>query len=117
MASHLRKPVSWIQERVGSREFLEWIVYLDEEERKTQRADWHAASIVQAVSRVLHKHPKRVKIEDCLVKFVKEQPLPTHDDLDGGERVYSDHQERKLELKQQMSKAFWGALVGVDVTQ
>jgi hypothetical protein len=105
--------VSWTQEWVGSREFVEWQVILDEREREPQRQDYLAASIVQAITRVLHKHPNRVKLKDCLVRWGKPvKPQAPDDDEDV---TLTETQEDALNLKQQQSKAFWGALAGVQI--
>jgi hypothetical protein len=105
-------PVALVQECVSSTEFVEWMVVLDEQDTEPSRADYRAASIVQAVSRVLHKNPKKVKLKDCLVRWERQTEGETPDQ---GE--LTEHQEQQLELRAQQSKAFWGALAGVEILQ
>jgi hypothetical protein len=74
LACLIGKSISEIEE-MPHEELLMWRFYLSEP-RGELRQDYHAASIVQAIYSIAQsfsKNPKKVKMEDCLLKFETEE--------------------------------------------
>ncbi len=82
---------------MSSTEFLEWVVYLNEDVNAFHREDYFLASIAAEVRCSYVKEPKRVKLSDFLIKFK--------------EKV----KRKKVSIKERTkrSKAFWGTITGL----
>ena len=66
VASHLCVPVEELAERITFTEFLDWIAYLDWEERTPSKQDLYLAAMTAEVRRSWVKNPKSVKAKDFL---------------------------------------------------
>lgn len=85
-----------------SREFLEWMEYLDKEEwQKHHREDFYLAQIAMEVARTRVRNPGSLKAENYLLKFVTR-----------GEAAAPVSQE-EVEERTAMSKGKWFTLTGV----
>jgi len=63
------------QEETTSTEFLQWIQYLDDQINAFHREDYFLANIAKVLVQANVKDPKKVKLEDYLVKFKKAIPV------------------------------------------
>ena len=59
------------QFEITSTEFLDWMVYLDEEESRFKKQDYYLANIAAEIRRSFVKHPEKVKTESFLMQFKK----------------------------------------------
>ena len=85
------------QFEIPSSEFLEWIVYLDEEETNGfHREDYYLANIAAEIRRSYVKDPEKVVMKSFLMKFKKREKKP----------------KMTKEEATKRSKMFWGALLG-----
>lgn len=57
------------QHEITSSEFLDWIVYLDEDINGFHRGDYFLAQIAQEIRRSFVSEPDTVKLEPFLIKF------------------------------------------------
>lgn len=73
LASHLKIPVSTLQKSTSSSEFIEWMVYLEEEVNDFHRDSFYWAQIAAEIRRANSRNPKSVKTEDFLLKFTKKK--------------------------------------------
>jgi len=60
------------QFEIPSTEFVDWIVYLeDEETNRVHREDYYLANIAAEIRRSYVKDPAKVRLESFLMKFTK----------------------------------------------
>ena len=71
LARMLGYTVEELQEKMGSREFTQWKVFLEENPELEIRADYHAAQICACFADVMTS--KRHKIQDFLLRFKSKQ--------------------------------------------
>lgn len=69
IASHLGMTVWQCQTSMSSAEFVEWVVYLEQEPNMFHREDYYWARMIQLLQAQLVRNPNRIKFEDCLMKF------------------------------------------------
>ena len=72
VASHLRIPVEELAERITYREFEAWLEFLKWELNYHTKLDHYLAAIIAEVRRSYVKDPKKVKLEDLLLRFEDE---------------------------------------------
>ena len=82
------------QFEITSSEFVEWIVFLNQEETKRTKQDFYLASIATEVRRSYVKDPNKVSMKDLFISYVKDKPKLT------------------VQEKSNQAKAFFGALLG-----
>lgn len=82
------------QYEIPSSEFVEWIVFLNQEEVKRTKQDFYLASIATEVRRSWVKDPKKVSMKDLYITYVT--------------------RKKKTTAKEKMNeaKAFFGAMLG-----
>ena len=89
--------VARAKQEVPSSEFVDWIVYLDQEHQKVKIEHHYLASIAAEVRRSYAAKPKNVNREDFLFKYAeKEEPV-----------------QLSIEESSKRQKAFWGASFGM----
>jgi hypothetical protein len=81
-----------LKERVTYREFLEWLVFLNNEEERQTKQDYYLAQIAAEIRRGQVTNPRSVKVKDFLV-----------------EMTTTPKQKKKMER----SKSFWLGMVNV----
>lgn len=84
LASHLCMPVSEIQEKTTSTEFLKWRWFLNwKDVEEFNRTDYYLAQIAATVERGYAKHPNRSTINSKLLtfKFSKEKTAMVDDEV------------------------------------
>jgi len=59
------------QKRITSSEFVEWIVYLDDDASQIKTEYYYLAQIAARISGLFSKNPKEFKTENFILKFVK----------------------------------------------
>ncbi len=59
------------QFEITSSEFVEWIVFLNQEEVKRTKQDFYLTSIATEVRRSYVKYPKKVKMKDLFITYRK----------------------------------------------
>lgn len=89
------------QREISSREFVEWVVYLDQEVNEFHRQDYFLANIAKTIKEVNATNPSAVTIDEFLLKFA------THESKDT--KLTPDKQKSRMER----SKSMWLALAGV----
>lgn len=77
---------------ISSSEFMDWIVYLDEEMNLFHREDFFLAQIATEIRRSFVKDPSKVKFKDFLIQFKKKV----------------EPKKLSIEERSKRSKAFWG---------
>lgn len=82
------------QFEITSSEFVEWIVFLDEEEMKRTKQDFYLASIAAEVRKGNVKHPNKVKVSHLFITYAKKKVKMT------------------IKEKAADAKKFFGALLG-----
>lgn len=95
-------------ERTTSVEFVDWLTYLDMETNSFHREDYYLAQIATEVVRSRIENPRKVCIEDMLLKFEskKEGKLNLE---------FSEMEEEALiEERTKRSKAYWFGVLGVE---
>lgn len=85
------------QLEISSTEFLDWIIYLNEEINSFHREDFYLAQIAAEIRRSWINNPKEVKLNSFLMKFGKSKP-----------------KKLSIEEKTRRSKRFWSNLVGMN---
>lgn len=61
------------QFEITSSEFVEWVVFLNEEETKRTKQDFYLASIAAEIRKGNVKHPRKVKISHLFITYVKKK--------------------------------------------
>ena len=70
LASHLCMTVQEVQAKITSSEFLEWAWYLNwRDTEEFNRQDFYLANIAASVDRGNVKHPRKIKLENYILKF------------------------------------------------
>jgi len=69
VASHLGIPVEELAERITHREFLNWLEFLDWDEKHHSKSDYYLAQIAAEVRRSFVKNAKKVKTNDFLLQY------------------------------------------------
>lgn len=91
-------PVQELQQKTTSMEFVMWMEYLDREESQHDKMDYYLAQIAAEVRRSYVEKPKKVRIQDLMLKF--EQPSPKKEmDLDSMTRSHKQFWFASLGLK------------------
>ena len=98
LASHLHMSKQRCQNEITSSEFVDWMVYFDEDLNRFHREDYFLAQIAQEIRRVLSKKPDKIKLDSFLLKFEYAK-----------EKVPMSRKERM-----EMSKGFWFGMAGFD---
>ena len=62
------------QAEITSSEFLDWVVFLNEEERKLRKEDFYFANIAAEVRRSWVKDPRKVRGDMFLIKTEERKP-------------------------------------------
>jgi len=87
------------QFEITSTEFVDWVVYLDDEEiNGFHREDYYLANIAAEVRRSYIKDPTKVRTESFLMKFKKKDEI---------ERPVKMTREERTKR----AKSFWGAVL------
>jgi hypothetical protein len=98
VSTHLRIPVLELRQRIGVREFQDWLYYLNETELKDRvKLEWYLAQLTAEVRRSWVAKPRDIKNADFILKFNETKPV---------------EEERAERLKK--SKSAWFGLVGLD---
>ena len=71
LASHLSMPVQQVKQMTSSSDFINWMVYLEEEPNKFNALYFYLAQIAAEVRRSFIKHPDKVKTKNFIIKFIK----------------------------------------------
>jgi hypothetical protein len=102
VASHLGIPVDELRNRIGYSEFVEWIVYLEQLEKKHTPEHYYLAQVAAELRRTIAKDPEKVKVTDFLLQYEKqvEAPKPVTQ-VEGLERM-------------RRSKSAWFAACGIN---
>lgn len=90
------------QQKVTSREFALWKVYLQNEHTRFHREDYLFAMVAAEVRRTIVKNPNSVKADDFLLKFVEPK---------GSSKKLTKEQQEELRRQQKLS---WFGMVGLD---
>ena len=99
LASHLHYSLQRVKNETTSTEFIMWQEYLGKEFMVARREDYYLAQIAAEIRRTISKYPKKIKLQDFLLKF-KNKKRDKMSELD-------------LKEKTRRSKSFWKALVGI----
>jgi len=83
------------QLEISSTEFLDWIIYLNEEINSFHREDFYLAQIAAEIRRSWVKSPEKVGLKTFLLKFGNK----------------SKPKKLSIEEKTRRSKRFWSRLV------
>lgn len=94
-------PIQQLQASITSNEFLDYQEVLLRELNRNTKRDYALAQIACEIHRGNSRHPGKVTVADFLIKMV-----PKEDEGD---------EDLSIERRTQMSKAFWGALVGIRI--
>ena len=106
LASHLGLPLQEAMEKTTSREFVEWIAYLEMERNEREKQDYYLALIATEMRRSYIKDPRSVQIEDLLLTFKTSSKRKEEET-----QVLTVEEEK--EQRMSLSKAFWFGVVGV----
>lgn len=88
MAARLGFSVSEAQFRISSREFVEWVEFLDWEEwRKPKRIHYYQAQIAHSMVVVNSKNPGKYKVKDFLLKFKEKKKKSAEEQRKEGMRM------------------------------
>ena len=98
LASHLHLPLQVVLNQTTSTEFILWMDYLDEEEKRYKKLDLYLARLIGETRRSWVSKPKDV--DDTIFLIPPIESKPSGKKLDG-----------KAKLEQ--SKNFWFAVTGV----
>ena len=93
MASHLRLTVEDARNKLTFRELLEWLQFLDMEERRHTKQEYYLAQIAAEIRRGQVKSPAQVKMNDFLISLkpkVEKKP-------EGSKHIWAAHLKIKLE--------------------
>ena len=71
VASHLGVSVEELAVKISFREFLNWLEFLNWEDRQQTKADFYLAQIAAEIRRTVVKKPKDVKVKDFFVQIVE----------------------------------------------
>lgn len=61
--------VAECQMRVSSSEFVDWQTYIEQSLNDFHREDYFFAALITEVRRIFAKDPRRIKLEQALIKF------------------------------------------------
>ena len=75
LASHLGMPVQQVKQMTSSSDFMNWMVYLEEEPNRFNALYFYLAQIAAEVRRSFVKHPDKVKTNDFIIKFTDKKSL------------------------------------------
>jgi len=77
LASHLHSPIQLVKKRTSSTDFVDWIVYLNEEPNRFNPLFMYIAQLTAELRRswVTSAHAKKVKTEDFIIKFVDKKEV------------------------------------------
>ena len=95
LAEKLGMSLAECQQKVSSKEFVLWKVYLQREPSRFHREDYLFAMVAAEVRRTIAKHPNRVKNEDFLLKF-------------------KEPRKKKPQMNLVAQKSIWLAATGLD---
>lgn len=84
------------QFEIPSSEFVDWIIYLDEEKKKLKKIDYYLARIAAEIRLANINNDKPVNIEDFLLVIEQETPI-----------------ELKEHMKMKQAKTFFNRLTSV----
>lgn len=73
IASHLKMSVQRAQQEITSSEFLDWVVFIDEEPNMFCKEDFYLAQIAAEIRKTIVKHPEKVSIKSFLMKFARKE--------------------------------------------
>ena len=104
LASHLHLPLQETMEKTTSKEFLEWIAFIEMERNEREKIDYYLALIATEVRRSYVKNPRSVNVEDMLLNFKphKAQEVPL------------SQAEGEPDKRIAISKAYWFGVLGVN---
>lgn len=69
VASHLHIPVEELAARITYREFAGWVDFLEWEQQSHSKLDYYLAQIAFEICRSVAKEPRKLKVNDFLLKF------------------------------------------------
>lgn len=90
-------PTQRCQEETSSTDFVMWMEYLEMEVNAFHREDYYLAQIAAEMRRSFVKNPKKVKLDDFLLKFKN--------------KVIRKGMTKEERTK--IAKSFWGALTSL----
>jgi len=99
LASHLHCPLQRVKNETTSTEFIMWQEYLEQDLVISKREYYYLAQIAAEIRRTISKHPKRIKLQDFLLKFRNDKKV--------------NNSMLSVEERTKKSKSFWKALVGI----
>lgn len=96
IASHLGVPLQYLLQTTTSKEMVEWLVVIDNEEEKISKQDVYFARMIAEIRRSWVAEPENVTVGEFLINFEKKEKklLP-------------------LEQRIEISKAAWGAITKI----
>lgn len=87
-------------EKTTSREYVEWMVFLERAWQEKDKEEYYHALIAAEVRRANVKDPRSVKMEDLLLTFKAEE-----------KEVKPPCSPEEAEERMAVSKAFWSAVM------
>ena len=96
LASHLHSPIQLVKRTTSSTDFVDWMVYLNEEPNRFNPLFMYIAQLTAELRRswVTSAYAKNTKTEDFLIKFVDKKEV--------------------IKQKVQQSKKAWFSFLGVN---